>query len=313
MRCHLALTLRRAAPTLLSCALVAGCATAPVDSPELRAARAAYAQARGDPYASRAAAVELDRSQQALRAAEATSARDDEQRRHLAYLAVRHAQVALAMGQQVQAEEGVQQAAATRERLRLQARTREAEQAAQQARSAQADARVAQADAQQAQAQARLEADRAAQAQLQLRLEAERAAQLERDLQALQGRVTERGMVVTLGDVLFATGRDELQPAARRTAQQLATVMRQYPERRVLIEGFTDSVGSEQTNLELSRRRAEAFREALLMEGVSPQRIELQAHGEGFPVADNGTPAGRQENRRVEVLFSDGQGRFATR
>jgi outer membrane protein OmpA-like peptidoglycan-associated protein len=306
-------THRDRAAALVLAGLLAGCASAPVDSPELRAARAAYDQARGDAYASRAAAVELERAAQALRAAEETSGSDDEQRRHLAYLALRRSQVAMAMGQQVSAEEGVQQAGTMRERMRLAARTREAELASQQARSAQADAQIAQADAQQAQTQARLEADRAAQAQMRLRVEAERAAQLEKDLQELQGRATERGMVVTLGDVLFATGRAELQPAARRTAQQLATVMRQYPERRVLIEGYTDSVGSEQTNLELSRRRAEAFREALLMEGVSPQRIELQAHGEAFPVADNGTSAGRQENRRVEVLFSDGQGRFASR
>jgi outer membrane protein OmpA-like peptidoglycan-associated protein len=270
--------------------LLVACASAPVDSPELRAARAGYSQARNDPFAARAAGVELERAQQALLAAEAAG-RDEEQRRHLAYLALRRSQAAMALGQQARAEQQVQQAGAERERLRLQVGTREADPAARQALIAQADA---------------------AQLQRQARLEAERAAQLESDLQPLQGRRTERGLVVALGDVLFATGRAELQPAARRTAQQLATVLRQYPERRILIGGFSDSASRDQGNLELSRRRAEAFREALLTDGVSPHRIELQAHGESSPVADGGTAAGRPESRRLEVLFSDVQGRFAT-
>jgi outer membrane protein OmpA-like peptidoglycan-associated protein len=278
-------------PAFALALLLVACASGPVDSPELRAARAGYSQARSDPFVARAAAVELERAQQALLAAEATAARDEEQRRHLAYLALRHSQAAMALGQQARAEQQMQQAAAERERQRLQAPTREVDPAARQALSAQADA---------------------AQLQRQARLEAERAAQLETDLQPLQGRRTERGMVVTLGDVLFATGRAELQPGARRTAQQLATVLRQYPERRILIGGWSDGAGSAQANAELSRRRAEAFREALLTEGVSPHRIELQAPGEGSPVADRGSSAGRQENRRVEVLFSDVQGRFAT-
>jgi outer membrane protein OmpA-like peptidoglycan-associated protein len=276
-------------PAFALALLLVACASAPVDSPELRAARAGYSQARSDPFAARAAAVELERAQQALLAAEATAGRDEEQRRHLAYLALRRSQAAMALGQQARAEQQVQQAGAERERLRLQAPTREADPAARQALIAQADA---------------------AQLQRQARLEAERAAQLESDLQPLQGRRTERGLVVALGDVLFATGRAELQPGARRTAQQLATLLRQYPERRILIGGFSDS--RDQANLELSRRRAEAFREALLTDGVSPHRIELQAPAEGSPVADRAAAAGRPESRRLEVLFSDVQGRFAT-
>jgi outer membrane protein OmpA-like peptidoglycan-associated protein len=277
-------------PALALALLLVACASAPVDSPELRAARAGYSQARSDPFAARAAAVELERAQQALLAAEATAARDEEQRRHLAYLALRRSQAAMALGQQARAEQQVQQAGAERERLRLQAgSTREPEPAARQALIAQADA---------------------AQLQRQARLEAERAAQLESDLQPLQGRRTERGLVVALSDVLFVTGRAELQPGARRTAQQLATVLRQYPERRILIGAVGDSASRDQTNLELSRRRAEAFREALLTDGVSPHRIELQAHGEDSPVADRGTAASRPESRRLELLFSDVQGRF---
>jgi outer membrane protein OmpA-like peptidoglycan-associated protein len=138
-----------------------------------------------------------------------------------------------------------------------------------------------------------------------------KANALERDLQALQAQNTQRGMVVTLGDVLFDTGKASLQPGAQRSVAQLATVLKQYPERRVLIEGFTDNVGPESLNLELSRRRAEAFQRALQSAGVPQVRMETQARGEADPVANNATPAGRQQNRRIEVVFSDAQGQFS--
>jgi outer membrane protein OmpA-like peptidoglycan-associated protein len=120
-------------------------------------------------------------------------------------------------------------------------------------------------------------------------------------------------MVVTLGDVLFDTGRATLQPGAQRSVEQLVQVLTRHAERRVLIEGFTDSVGGEEMNLQLSRRRAETFQQQLLNGGIAADRIELRAWGEANPVADNGSAAGRQQNRRVEVLFSDASGRFAAR
>lgn len=288
--------------------MLAACQTTPKANADLAAARAAMEQARANPYATRAAAVELDRAQQALQRAEFAWAKegDPEETRHLAYVARRRADVVVALATQAQAEERLGQAGAERERLRLEARTREAENAAAAARSAQAQQQQAQAQAQTAQQQAEA-ARRAATA------EAERAQALERDLQSLQGKSTQRGMVVTLGDVLFATGRATLQPGAQRSVQRLSQVLQQYPERKVLIEGFTDSTGAEDKNLELSQRRADAFRQALVNAGVAADRIEVRAHGEAFPVADNGTAAGRQQNRRVEVVFSDAQGRLQAR
>ena len=315
------------ASALTLAALLSACQTTPPVNPDLERARASVSEARANPYAAKAAAVELERAQQTLvRAEKAWSGdRDTDQTRHLAYLAQRSAEVAQAQGAQAQSEERLTQAGAERERVRLQARTLEADRATSAARQAQAQAQSAQAQAQTAQGQAalsqaqaeaaqrdaaasRLQADSARQ---QAGSEAERAASLERDLQALRGKSTQRGMVVTLGDVLFATGRAALQPGAMRTVQQLAQVLQQYPERRVLIEGFTDNTGSEQLNMELSQRRAEAFRQALAGAGVSSDRMELRAQGPANPVADNNTAAGRQANRRVEVLFSDPQGRFA--
>lgn len=287
---------------------LAGCQTVPPVNPDLEAARSAVAQARSDPAAARSASVELDNAQQALRRAETAWAdrRDNAETQHLAYLARRRAETAMAVGAQAQADERVRGAGGERERLRLEARTREAENATQAARTAQATAIVAQ-------GQAEVSRQQADAARLQAQQQAERAGALERDLQSLQARSTQRGLVVTIGDVLFATGQAMLQPGAQRSAQQIGAVLQQYPERRVLIEGFTDSQGSDAMNLDLSQRRAEALRQALVDAGVAPSRIEVRGHGKAFPVADNGTAAGRQANRRVEVLFSNADGRFVER
>lgn len=296
--------------------------TPPAANSDLEAARAAVERARANPYAVRSANVELDAAQQALQRAQAAWAarQGPEDVAHLSYLAKRRADIALALAKQAQADERVQAAGADRERIRLEARTREAERATAQARSAAASAQASQATAQAAQAnaadaqnQAELARQAADAARLAASQQAERADALERDLQAMAARKTDRGMVVTLGDVLFSSGRADLQPGGVRAAQQLAQVLRQYPERRVLVEGFTDSVGSDALNLALSQRRADAFRSALMAAGIAADRIEVRGHGEDLPVADNSSAAGRQQNRRVEVLFSDGMGRLAIR
>jgi outer membrane protein OmpA-like peptidoglycan-associated protein len=279
---------------------LAGCQTAPPANTELSAARAAVERARSDPYATRSGALEIERAQQALRSAEqaAGGQRDAALARHYAYLAMQRSEIALALGAQAQSEERVQKASLDRERVQLEARTREAELATRSARSAQGDAQAMR--------------DEAERARRQAAVQGERSTALERDLQALQARNTQRGMVVTVGgDVLFDTGKANLHPGAQRHVEQLATVLKQYPERRILIEGFTDSVGPEETNLELSRRRAEAFRQALESAGVPRVRTETRAWGEANPIASNATPVGRQQNRRVEVVLSDEQGNFA--
>ena len=212
----------------------------------------------------------------------------------------------MAIGLQAQSDERVQQFTAEREKVRLQARTREADMATADARAAQTDARNAQTDAQ-------ISKDQADAARLLALQQAGRAETLERELSDLQARKTDRGMVVTLGDVLFDTGKATLQPGAQRSVSQLVQVLTRHPERRVLIEGFTDSVGSDEMNLQLSQRRAEAFQRELMNGSIASDRIEVRAWGEANPVADNSSAAGRQRNRRVEVLFSDADGRLAGR
>ena len=290
--------------TLIAAATVmalAACQTTPQPNPDLAAARSLLELARSNPYVARSGAVELQNAQQAMTLADTAWAadRDVEQTRHLAYLARRRAEIAMAVGMQAQSDERVQQFTAEREKVRLQARTREADMAT-------ADARAAQSDAQFAKQQA----DAAALLAMQ---QAGRAEGLERDLADLKAQKTDRGMVVTLGDVLFDTGKSTLQPGAQRSVSQLVQVLTNHPERRVLIEGFTDSVGSDEMNLQLSQRRAQTFQRELMNGGIAADRIEVRAWGEANPVADNTSAAGRQRNRRVEVLFSDADGRLAVR
>ena len=136
---------------------------------------------------------------------------------------------------------------------------------------------------------------------------------LQRQLAQIDPRDTARGLVVTLPDVLFDLGGSRLKPGGRRTLEQLVGVMQRFPERRVLLEGFTDNIGPQFINYDLSQRRAEALRTALLAVGGDARRIDISAQGPFFPVASNSTSSGRAQNRRVEVIFSDENGRFPPR
>jgi outer membrane protein OmpA-like peptidoglycan-associated protein len=131
------------------------------------------------------------------------------------------------------------------------------------------------------------------------------------ELADLQAKQTDRGLVLTLGDVLFDTGRATLKPGADRTIDRLAQALKDNPNTRVMIEGHTDSVGGDEYNMALSERRAEAVADALRSRGVPADRYEAKGLGKDFPVASNDTQAGRQQNRRVEIVFSDASGRFA--
>jgi outer membrane protein OmpA-like peptidoglycan-associated protein len=131
------------------------------------------------------------------------------------------------------------------------------------------------------------------------------ARSLERQLAELQAKKTDRGLVVTLGDVLFDTGKATLKPGAYSTVDRLAQALKDNPDRKVMIEGYTDSVGSEDYNQVLSERRAQAVQAALFERGVPAEQVSTSGKGEGSPVASNDNAAGRQQNRRVELIFQD--------
>lgn len=130
-----------------------------------------------------------------------------------------------------------------------------------------------------------------------------RVGELEMQLQDMNARRTERGMVVTLGDVLFDAGQARMLPDGEGRMGKLAEFFKRHPRRTASIEGYTDNVGNAEGNVELSQRRAQAVVAALVDLGVPSGRLSTKAHGEGAPAASNATPAGRQLNRRVEVVF----------
>lgn len=135
------------------------------------------------------------------------------------------------------------------------------------------------------------------------RLEA-RDQEIRRLQEQLNAKQTDRGSVVTFGSVLFDHDKADLKPAANSEIRKLARFLQEHPERKVLIEGFTDSTGSASYNMQLSQTRADSVRHALVREGVDPSRIQTIGLGEAHPVSDNSTAASRAMNRRVEVTIS---------
>jgi outer membrane protein OmpA-like peptidoglycan-associated protein len=138
-------------------------------------------------------------------------------------------------------------------------------------------------------------------------------AKQESQLKELNAKKTDRGMVITLGDVLFGTNKAVLKSGSMHSVQKLANFLKQYPKQRVLVEGYADSTGSDSHNQEISERRANAVRTALLDKGISSDRVTSHGYGKEFPVADNNNIANRQLNRRVEIILSDENGNISPR
>ena len=285
---------------LLTAGLLSACASrAPL--PSLEQARSTIERTSADPAVGRYAQLELKEARDALARADQAWDKDHDQTEtnHLAYVAERRAEIAsnTARARDLQAQ--VQQTGSETDRLRLQARTAEAEQATQRAQDATRNAQLAQQQA--------LSAEQRAQQQRQAALSAQDR------VRALEGQLTERGLLVTLGDVLFAFDKAELSAQAAPRMDKLASFLAQFPDRKVLIEGFTDSVGNDRYNLSLSERRAQAARDALVQRGVDRTRIAARGHGKSHPVASNASPEGRAMNRRVEIVIADEQGNLRGR
>jgi len=172
---------------------------------------------------------------------------------------------------------------------------------------------IRRADAERAEARANAALEEAQRERTEAERARQRAEELTQRVNELEAERTERGLVLTLGDVLFDFDQAGLKPGAMRTVENLAKFMREYPERKIMIEGFTDSIGSDWYNEELSRLRASSVRQALLDRGIAGNRIQIVGYGKRFSVASNQTEAGRQQNRRVEVIISDVNGNIPDR
>jgi len=255
--------------TAVAAVLLAACAAAPVTPQGAAEVRVRLTQLQSDPKLATLAPVAIEEADAAVRAAEQPEA-DAALGSHRVYIADRKVETARAQAETRLLEDQRAALGTQREEARLESRTLEAD-----------TARVATAEAE------------------------AQTAELQRQVDALQAKVTERGLVLTLGDVLFASGRAELNPGTVNNLNQLVTFLGKYPSRTVMIEGHTDSVGNDDYNQGLSQRRADSVRSYLVRQGIDAGRITAMGAGESTPVAGNESATGRQQNRRVEVIISN--------
>jgi outer membrane protein OmpA-like peptidoglycan-associated protein len=253
-------------------AVLAACASAPQRNDQLEQARAQVQSLAADPLAQQAASNDLDAARASLNQADTAfqQKKPPQQVDQLAYLALRHAQAGEARVAEAGARQEVANAQQDRNRILLQTREREAQ-------NAKAEAAATHSE----------------------------LANARQEIQDLQAKQTDRGLVMTLSDVLFDTGKATLKPGAARDLDRLAKALQDNSNTRVKIEGYTDSVGSDAYNQTLSERRADAVAKALRMRGVPDSQLQVEGLGKEFPVTSNNSPEGRQQNRRVEIVFSD--------
>lgn len=293
---------------------LAGCATAPLSPVGAAEVRTKLTRLQSDPNLANRAPVALQEAETAVSVAEEPVSRDAALGAHRVYMADRKVEIAIAEATTRYTEDQRAKLSQERESARLAARTREADLAradANAARAAAADAaQIARADADAARAaaaeaaSANADAARIAAADA-VREAARQADEMQRQIDALQARPTDRGLVLTLGDVLFTSGSADLKVGAASNLSRLVTFLNQNASRNIEIEGHTDSVGGDDYNQGLSQRRADSVRSFLIQQGISSERISASGKGEHQPVADNESAGGRQQNRRVEVIIGN--------
>lgn len=278
---------------IISAILLGACASTPKGPPpEIVRLQGEIDRLRADPRIAANAGEEIDKAQSAVSLLAGERRKLDEPLfRHGLYIADRLVQTAEASGLARDAEDRGRQLGIERDRLLVDARTAEADRARRLADAALISAQRERASAEVARADA---------AAARNELDAMRAK-----LSELETKQTERGLVVTLGDVLFEVDRAELKPGAARSLDQLARALLDDPAATASIEGHTDSTGSREHNLDLSARRAETVRAYLAGQGIAGDRLRTRGLGPDYPVASNGTDAGRQQNRRVEVIVNN--------
>lgn len=317
---------------LLTVALVAACTTAPKKDLALEHVKTQLDELKSNEELAGYAPLALGEAERALRQAE-TATGDDTYRIHLIYMADRRIQIARAVAQREQLEQEFYRLQEERNAMLVRASQLEAERArleaeqarmmsqareedAQRAREEAAQAQQREAESQRTAEQAREEAVQAkalaassvTAAELARReadLAAQQADSLRRQLENLQLRQTESGVVVTLGDVLFESGQTQLRDEARSSLVEVVDLLQSEPDKKIRIEGHTDSTGDAETNLEISEKRANTVLEALVALGVDPARVTTAGMGEDFPIASNESEEGRSRNRRVDVILLD--------
>jgi outer membrane protein OmpA-like peptidoglycan-associated protein len=271
------------------------CVSTPQPNAALESAHAAVQAAESDPNVSKYAPLDLETARKDLAIADDAALHHNEAAiAQPAYLAAQNARLAQMHAAAKADDARVAAGQAERDQIVLATRNREVQ-----------NAKMATNEAKMVASDALDQRDQAAQTAAQATQE---AARLQAEVDQLKATPTSRGLVLTLGDVLFDTGKAELNPGSGRKLDQLAQFLSEHKERRVQIDGFTDSVGSDSYNEELSRRRADAVKSALLVRGIDSSRISTQGYGKAYPVANNTDSGGRQLNRRVEVVIGGDNG-----
>lgn len=299
-------TTARRTPIALAVAsvLLAACASVPMKSAGALDARNKLIQLQSNPDLAGRAPVAMKDAEAAVRAAE-TPQTDEPLARHLALIADRKVETARALAETALAENQRAALNEQREKARLDSRTQEADAAKIQAANARAESAEQKLAAEQSRADANAARTDAATSQQQTADLQRQAADLQRQIEEMHAKVTDRGVVLTLGDVLFTTGSADLKAASSGNLNKLAKFLSDHPERTVVVEGYTDNVGSDVYNQGLSERRANGVRAYLVQQGVSSVRLTATGKGESDAVASNDSAEGRQQNRRVEVVISN--------
>jgi outer membrane protein OmpA-like peptidoglycan-associated protein len=311
--------------TAVASVILVACSATPIQPEADNNARSKLTQLQSDQQLARQAPVAIKEAEYAVRAAEEPQG-DKEHGVHLMYIAERKVDIAQALAESRLLVEQRTILSQQRESARLDSRTQEVDIARSKTESARMETLAAQQEADSARSNAesarietlaaQKEIDSARSGEESARLNTlaaqkesadaqQKTADLQRQIEELNAKTTERGLVVTLGDVLFDTGRAELKSGAATNLAKLATFLKQYKDRSVLIEGHTDSVGNEDYNLALSQRRADSVKVWLMKQGVNSDRLVTSGKGEVSPVSGNDSASGRQLNRRVEVIIEN--------
>jgi len=276
------------------CILLTGCSPAFIDHTALERARADYELAENNPSVEKNAPVALYEAKRALERAERATMQNELDKE--AYLAERKVQIALALSEEKEAEKQLEELTKENEKILLERSRRESAKMAKQVE-------LARQQAEQLKKDAEAKASEAEQARLDAENAKEALNKMQEMLAELKAKQTDKGIILTLKDVLFETGKAELLPGAMRTIEKVSDFLLNNPQRNVLIEGHTDDRGGDELNQRLSEQRAYSVRMALIDYEVPPQRIAFKGYGKRFPVASNKKESGRQQNRRVEIII----------
>ncbi|MGQ0700901.1 MAG: OmpA family protein [Panacagrimonas sp.] len=289
MNTHIQL-FKRLIPAAAGFVFLAACSAALTKPDGADDARTKLTKLQSDPQLASLAPVAIKEAEAAVVAAEVPR-EDTDLARHLVVIADRKVDIATAQAESKLLEDQRKLLSEQREAARLESRTLEVDRARGDATVARTEAEIARSQAE----TARMDALAARQ----------QTADLQRQITELNARETDRGLVVTLGDVLFATGKSDLKGGVTSNLGKLAAFLTKYPDRTVLIEGHTDDVGSDDSNMSLSERRARSVMTYLIEQGVAANRLAASGMGESAPVSGNDTSTGRQQNRRVEVIIAN--------